>query len=130
MNREELLQIWLKAHGKQYPLTAKQRKQFKARSEVHHILSFTDASIHRCVTRKRKLADILKCLKEFVGEYSTPQVGPDNPPKSSTPKSSAKKAASRSGRSSATGSVWHAPVNRDEAQQAVVDFDRQDRQYP
>ncbi len=130
MNREELLRIWLKTHGNQYPLTAEQRNEFKTRSEVPQILSFSDASIRRCVTRKRKLEDVLKCLRELVGDYSTSQVDPDNPPKSSTPQSSVKKAASRSGRSSQAGLVWEAPVNLDEAQRANVDFDRQDREYP
>jgi hypothetical protein len=130
MNREELLRIWLKAHGKRYPLTPKQRDAFKASSEVHHILSFTDASIRRCVTRKKKLEEVLRCLNEFVGDYSTSQVDPDNPPKSSAPQSSAKREASRSGRSRQTGSVWQAPVNLDEAQRANVDINRQDREYP
>jgi hypothetical protein len=130
MNSEELLRIWLKAHGKRYPLTAEQREEFKTRSEVPQILSFTDASIRRCVSRKRRLEDVLRCLKEFGGDYSTSRINPDNPPKSSAPKSSAKKEAPRSGRSRQTGSVWQAPVNLDEAQRANVDFDRQDRQYP
>jgi hypothetical protein len=130
VNSEELLRIWLKTHGKQYPLTAEQRDEFKARSVVPQILSFSDASIRRCVTRKRKLEDVLKCLKEFVGDYSTSQVDSDSPPKSSTPKPSVRKAASRQGRSRQTGSVWQAPVNLDEAQRANVTFDWQDRQYP
>jgi hypothetical protein len=130
MNSEELLRTWLKTHGKQHPLTAEQREEFKTRPEVPQILSFSDASIRRCVNRKRKLADVLKCLKEFVGDYSTSQAASTIPPKSPRSHSPAKPTASRSGRSRQTGSVWQAPVNRDEAQRANVDFDWQDRQYP
>lgn len=130
MDSEELLQTWLKTHGRQHPLTAGQRDEFKTRPETLQILSFSDASIRRCVTSKRKLADVLKCLKEFVGDYPATQAESTSSPKSPSSQSPAKPTASRSGRSRQTGSVWQAPVNRDEAQRANVDFDWQDRQYP
>lgn len=130
MNKEQLLRMWLKAHGEHYPLAADQRDEFRVRSELKQILSFPDESIRRCVTQKRMLADVLNCLKESVADDTASRVDPANSLKQRSARSSVKPSASRTGRSRQSGSVWQAPVNPDEAKQAIVDFDRQDRHYP
>jgi len=63
----------------------------------------------------------------------TPRAGAEEPKKpGSAPKKSKPRTGgqSRSGRSRRSGEVWQAPVNREEAKWATVDFDRQDRHYP
>lgn len=140
MNAEELLHLWLDAHGTQHPMTPEMQTQFLARAEVERILVFPDSDIRRCVVLARKLSEILQCLEqgdwtaEATGGQPESAVARDRTGPARTSMGSrvpaAKPSTPSSGRSRQSGSVWEPPVNPDEAKQATVDFDRQHRQYP
>lgn len=142
MDASEFLEMWLQRHGAEHPLTPQQKAEFLTRSEVSRILQYPDHHVAHCTRTTRKLTDILECLRSAgielpPGRRPTPTAKAPRSKSAKTRTSNqptgsrdGRDGSSRAGRSRAVGSVWQPPVNRDEAKQATVDFDKQDRQYP
>jgi len=95
-----------------------QRADFLSREQTTLILKYSEEDIVECTRLYKQLREIEEALRWRVKEISG---------KRSSAATQDPKDHSRGGKSNLSGSVWSAPVNRDEAIQATVEFDKKNR---